>query len=238
MKSKIKRALVQKMYKRCYYRYQKKPGKHEFNNENIELWTFKDVINQPELMIILTVDSFLSYQCQVEILIDTFAVLVCNWSMLQLSICTSVSIFFVTIMLLVVEKIFVGDVRSIYYLYVLAFLSNMMANSLLGIVSTITLGQEFWQFFNVSFLLILVYLPYFASHVYCRSIIFYITPEHSASIVDSYRQVIHLSSMCLGFFTTNYVFDVLDIIMLPCSVIAFGIVLSRADLEVRHSNTE
>ena len=193
--------------------------------KNTKLWTFKDITNQPEVMVILAVDSFLSFQCQIEILVDMFAVLVFRWSMLQLSICISVSIFFVTILLLVVEKIVVGDIRSIYFLYVLAFLSNMMANSLLGIVSTIILGQEFWQFFTISLLLVLGYLPYFASYVYCRSILFYITPEHSASIVDSYRQVIHQSSMALGFFMTNSVYNVLRIMMLPYSVIAFCIVI-------------
>ena len=189
------------------------------------LLSFKDIVTDPELMVILTVECFIAYQSQLEILVNMVTVSLFNWSILRLGVTLALTIIILTAMLMAAEKNLLGDGLNIYCLYVLAFISVMLSSSLLAITNTLNPQSIYWQTFVICLLLPLSFFPYFASTAYCRSMIFFITPAHSASIVESYRLVAQQLSTALAFFTASYVYGVLSMVSLGYCVIAFLLVM-------------
>ena len=154
------------------------------------------------------------------------AIFIFEWSLLRLGVTLAITITLTSTLMIITERYLLGEVLNIYYLYVLAFVSVMLSNSLLAIAANVKPDNIIWQTFLIALLLALSYFPYFASTAYCRSLIFFITPAHSASIVESYRLVIQQLSSALAFFLSSYVYDSLMSAILTYAVIAFFITLN------------
>ena len=191
----------------------------------IKLWTLKDIISDFELMIILVVECFIAYQGQLQILTSIIAVSKFRLSIFCLAVTFALAAFILSIFLYVIEKTLLGDVRNIYYLYVLSFISTMFSCNLLTFNLFVDLKGKVLQSLIVCIMLLFNYFPYFASTAYCRSLIFFITPSHSASIVESYRLTVQQLFSSIGFFSASYAFDYLAIVSINYCLIAFLIVM-------------
>ena len=176
-------------------------------------------------MVILAVECFVAHQFQLEIMVNMTAVYLFDWSILRLGITLAVTVAIIALLLLFAENNLLGNVMNIYFLYIFAFVSVMIANSLIAITVTLKPTSVYWQSFIVCLLLALSLFPYFASNAYCRSIIFFVTPSHSASIVESYRLMVRQLSTALAFFLASYVYAVVSVVSLAYSVVSFFIIM-------------
>lgn len=209
----------------CFLEVQETDGVKKSVKPTPLQWTFKDVWNDPELIIIFVVESFIAYQSQLELLINMTAVFLFEWSLLRLALTLVITVAILTVALLIIEKILLVDVKNFYFLYVLAFCSIMLASSLLGITSIAEPKSVYWQTFLFCLLVSFSFFPYFGSTAHCRSLVFFLTPSHSASIVETYRLVFQQLSICLGFFLAGYAYDGLWYIMVAYGAITFYIIM-------------
>lgn len=188
-------------------------------------WTLKDVCKDSELIIIFVVESFIAYQSQLELVINMMAVYLFEWSILRLALTLVITVAILTFALLSIEKVLLVDVKNFYFLYVLAFCSIMLASSLLAITSVIKPKSVYWQTFIFCLLVGVSFFPYFGSTAHCRSLVFFLTPSHSASTVELYRLVFQQLSICVGFFLASYAYDGLSYVSVAYSAITFYIVM-------------
>ena len=189
------------------------------------LWTLKDITNDFELMIILGVECFIAYQSQLEILTNMISISLFGWSILRLAVTLAIIIIILSIFLFGVERTLLGDAKNIYFLYVLSVISIMLACNFLTFSLLGDPKGKGLQSLIICIMMLLSFFPYFASTAYCRSLIFFITPSHSASIVESYRLIVQQLFASLGFFSASYAYDYLPIVSINYSFIAFFIVL-------------
>ena len=147
----------------------------EDESKKPNLLTLKDIMSDFELMVILGVESFIAYQYQLEVLINMIIISIFRWSILHLAIPGVASIIILITIIYAIEKTsLLGDAKNIYFLYVFALISTLLANNLIMFIvfSDLMKGGKYWQLLIICVQLSLIYLPYFASTSYCRSLLF------------------------------------------------------------------
>eukprot|EP00111_Clytia_hemisphaerica_P001842 TCONS_00005171-protein len=191
-----------------------------------KLISLKAILRDREVITLLIGELFLSYQSQTEMLTNMVAVFVFKWSMTHVSITLSATIVILAFVMFLVERwLRLDNPINVFYLYVLAFIATMTANSLLMFSISISEIGLFYQTILIGALLTFSAFPFYASTAYCRSLLFFITPSDSASTVESYRNVVQQFMLAVSMFLASHVFDHLTTATMTYFAIAYSIFL-------------
>ena len=126
-----------------------KKDKETENNIKIQqkLWTITDIIKSLELMVLLMVECFSSFQLQFELLINMISIHILKLSMIKLAVTMAISYTLIVICLTLIEKKLLNDVVNIYFLYVCSLVAVIVSSSLLLLTVSLNLRDTFWQIF-------------------------------------------------------------------------------------------
>lgn len=209
-----------------------KKAKEKEKNEkstNEMLWSTKDVVANWNLMFLLSTEAYLSYTFfQMDLIFTMTAVKTYEWTILQLSILTTFVIGSVSLLLYIIQTRLLGSRLNIYFTYMFGFSIIAFFESFLLMTWSFDFSSIYSQMAALSVLLSCNLIQGVGSTVYCRLLMFEMTPTHSASIVESHRFIFSRILASIGFFTSSYVFEVLWLIIPFYICISFMIVMLYA----------
>ena len=175
-----------------------------------KLWSTKDVVTNWNLMFLLTTEAFLSFSYyQMDLVITMIAVKTYNWSIFYYGILTGIVTFCTSILLYNVQRRLLGNGLNIYFLYSLGFVLIALLESLLLMTSELNLKSFYSQMVALFLIITCNMVQGVGSTVYCRWLMFALTPSHSASIIESHRFMFCRVLASIGYFTSSYVFEML-----------------------------
>ena len=206
-----------------------KEGEEESKKKTTKLWGTKDIETNGNLMFLLCTEAFLSFSYfQMDLIITMTAVRSYGLTLLQLSVLTTFVVVIATLCLYTIQRRFLVDKLNTYFLYMFGFVIIAFFESFLLLAWSFDLKSIYSQMTTLFILVFCNLVQGVGSTVYCRLIMFAISPSHSASIVESHRFMFCRIMASIGFFTSSYVFDVLWLVIPFYVCLCFMIVVLYA----------
>ena len=191
------------------------------------LWRTRDVVKNRHLLLLLSAEGFLSYQYhQMELEINMVAVEQFDWKILQLGILTAIVISTSTVILFVIQKTLLGNTVNTFFLYIMSFVLITLFESVIQFaISGAFPKNQMLQCVVIYTALAINIIQGYGGTVYCRWLMFSITPSHSSSIIESHRYFIARLLSCLGFFAASYFYDILSFMIPLYSAITYAFIV-------------
>ena len=194
----------------------------DWKEDKPKLWNTKDILLRFDVMLLLCAEAFIAYQFyQMELTINMTADFQFGWSLKTIGIVTSIVVILGSIFLYIVQQKLLENARNIFYMYVYGFALTALVLSILHLIIVVEPKNLTTQIVLLSLALLCNTIQGYGSTVYCRCLIFAISPSHSASIVESHRYLMAKSFGFLAFLISGLVYPWLWIVLLFYTAVCY-----------------